>query len=195
MAKFTNHTQGLRGIRLKSGEMVWLDVGKSVDLKKEDIAEPMPDLGTKSAIEADSGGDERVRLAVEEVSRRAQDHIDQLTTDHSRVVAALTDRAEAAEDSLSEANGKIEDLAAQLAKFDPDGNGKPGGSTAGIGEAASDDSVKTALDLLDTTKDSDWTAAGLPAVEAVAELAGGKVTREQIKALAPDLTRETAKKG
>jgi hypothetical protein len=77
--------------------------------------------------------------------------------------------------------------------LDHDGNGKPGG--AAQADPASDDAIKAALGLLDPEKDEHWTQAGIPSVEAVAEIADGKVTRDQIKALAPDLTRETAKKG
>ena len=45
MAKLTNHARGPRGITLKTGETVWLEPGESADIKKDDIAEPMPDLG------------------------------------------------------------------------------------------------------------------------------------------------------
>lgn len=45
MAKITNYARGSRGITLKDGSIVWLDPGQSADIKKDDIAGPLPDLG------------------------------------------------------------------------------------------------------------------------------------------------------
>jgi len=47
MAKFTNYARGSRGISLKDGSTVWLEPGESADLDKKDVAEPLPDLGSK----------------------------------------------------------------------------------------------------------------------------------------------------
>lgn len=52
MAKITNHAPGLRGILLVDGSTVWLEPGKSADIKKDDIAS-MPDLGEPGAANAD----------------------------------------------------------------------------------------------------------------------------------------------
>lgn len=45
MAKLTNHARGPRGISVKGGGLIWLEPGESVDINKEDIIEPLPDLG------------------------------------------------------------------------------------------------------------------------------------------------------
>lgn len=49
--------------------------------------------------------------------------------------------------------------------------------------------ITAAIGLLDATNDDHWTSAGLPAVDAVAELAGKRVTRAAIHAAAPDAKR------
>lgn len=55
--------------------------------------------------------------------------------------------------------------------------------------------VRTALAKLDPKDDSHWTSAGLPSVEAVRALAGqDDISRDDIKQLAPNLTRDEAKK-
>jgi ribonuclease D len=46
-----------------------------------------------------------------------------------------------------------------------------------------------ALNSLDHSNDDQWTKEGLPSVEATEEAAGFKVTRAEIKDLAPDLER------
>lgn len=61
----------------------------------------------------------------------------------------------------------------------------------GDGEITADE-ITAALELLDGSEDKHWTSAGLPAVEAVAELAGKSVTRAAIEAIAPDLKRPAA---
>ena len=43
--------------------------------------------------------------------------------------------------------------------------------------------------MLDGSVDAHWTAAGLPAVDAVSELTGKTVTRAQITEVAPDAKR------
>lgn len=56
-------------------------------------------------------------------------------------------------------------------------------------EAAMADDIKAAVALLDGKNDDHWTAAGLPAVDAVAEIAGKTVTRAAINEAAPDAKR------
>lgn len=55
-----------------------------------------------------------------------------------------------------------------------------------------EDEINAAIALLDGANDDHWTAAGLPAVDAVAEIAGKPVTRAAIEAVAPDLKRPAA---
>lgn len=52
--------------------------------------------------------------------------------------------------------------------------------------------LEAALAQLDPANDTHWTAEGLPAMAVLADLVGGPVKREDVKAVAPDLTRETA---
>ena len=66
MAKFTNYSRGSRGIGLKDGSTVWLEPGESVDLKKEDVAEPLPDLGQK--VEAVETGSEELDALKQQVA-------------------------------------------------------------------------------------------------------------------------------
>lgn len=50
--------------------------------------------------------------------------------------------------------------------------------------------LASALAALDPADDTHWTAAGKPSVAAVSDIAGAPVTRADIDAAAPDLTRE-----
>lgn len=126
-----------------------------------------------------------------ELIAKAQEHIDGLKAQHETAITALTNRAEKAEGELAEALKSIDGLKAQLAVFDHDGNGNAGGAAAPAGEAASAGDIVAAIGLLDAKNDAHWTGAGLPAVAAVAELAGKTVTREAIEAAAPDAKRPT----
>lgn len=49
------------------------------------------------------------------------------------------------------------------------------------------------IDQLDAGNDEHWTSTGLPSVEAVADLMGEKVTRDQIDKAAPGFNRAAAK--
>jgi len=49
--------------------------------------------------------------------------------------------------------------------------------------------IKAALGKLDADNDDHWTAAGLPAVDAVSELVGHTVTRAQIEEAGADFVR------
>ena len=121
MAKITNYARGPRGITLKSGEVIWLDPGQSEDIKKDDIAGPLPDLGTEPNVSDDDDGNAVASLCAE---------IDGLKADHEKALAAEKQRADDAEKLLAEASAEIDGLKAQVAKFDADGDGKPGGSKA-----------------------------------------------------------------
>ena len=59
MKKLTNYTPGLRGVTLKSGEIVWIKPGATVEFENKDDSEivSMPDLGVKPAAEADADAD------------------------------------------------------------------------------------------------------------------------------------------
>ena len=120
MAKITNYARGPRGITLKDGSMIWLDPGQSEDIKKDDIAGPLPDLGTEPNVSDDDG----------EAVAALRAEIDGLKADHEKALAAEKQRADDAEKLLAEASAEIDGLKAQVAKFDADGDGKPGGSKA-----------------------------------------------------------------
>ncbi|QTH19784.1 hypothetical protein HRJ34_15575 [Rhizorhabdus wittichii] len=176
-----NIAAGPRGIALLSGAMLMLEPGQTsddVEIAKDEIA---------AADKASFLFGKDAQAHSEAASEPAPDE-EGMSTEALAAALARAESAEARVDALLVEN---EELKAKLAAFDHDGDGHPGGTAQT--EPASDESVNTALELLDPTKDEDWTAAGLPAVDAVATLAGGKVTRDQIKALAPDLTREAAK--
>lgn len=102
---------------------------------------------------------------------------------------ALQARAERAEAGLQKANEQIEALNLKLQAFDHDGDGNPGGGSDEVGDSATADEITAAIALLDGKDDAHWTAAGLPAVDAVAELTGKHVTRAAITAAAPDAKR------
>ena len=109
------------------------------------------------------------------VIREANAKIDQLKADHLADTAMLRDRAERAEADLARAKEQIEALTLKL-------NGPAAGDATG-------DEIATAVGMLDAGNDAHWTAAGLPAVDAVAELIGKPVTRAAITDAAPDAKR------
>lgn len=115
MAKITNFARGPRGITLKNGETVWLNPGESEDIKKDDIAGPLPDLGVEPAA---SDEDDDAALAA------MQTEIDGLKAQLVQEKA----RGDDAEKLLADASTEIDGLKAQIAKFDGDGDGKAGGS-------------------------------------------------------------------
>lgn len=200
-----NVSRGPRGLHLKDGTFLELEPGRSsedVEISEGELEAARRTGWFRFDGEGDSetvviGADtaETARMiaeAREEFERRWNEVNDQLT--------AANQRADDAEDKLDKANAEVDRLtsendrlSATIAAFDHDGDGKPGGTANA--EPASDDAVKTALEQLDSGNDEHWTQTGLPAVDAVAKLAGGKVTRDQITNVAPALSRETAKKG
>lgn len=120
MAKITNYARGPRGITLKDGGTIWIDPGQSADIKKDDIVLPLPDLGTEPTF-ADEG-DTDARIA------ELRTEIDGLKAQHGEALEAASLRADEAEKLLADASTEIDGLKAQIAKFDADGDGKPGGS-------------------------------------------------------------------
>ncbi len=52
--------------------------------------------------------------------------------------------------------------------------------------------IASALSALDPADDTHWTASGKPSVAAVSDIVGAPVTRADIDAAAPDLTRDAA---
>lgn len=73
--------------------------------------------------------------------------------------------------------------------LDHDDNGTKGGAKKPDGDSATADEIVAAIGLLDPKDDAHWTAAGLPAVEAVAAIAEKPVTRAAITEAAPDAKR------
>lgn len=101
MAKFTNYARGARGISLKDGSTVWLEPGESADIDKKDVAEPMPDLGSKSDAAADADGEELADL---------KDQVAALT---KQVEAGTTEKAELTK-QLGEASDQVATLTKQV---------------------------------------------------------------------------------
>lgn len=52
--------------------------------------------------------------------------------------------------------------------------------------------LRDALLMLDPANDDHWTAGGLPRMEVLEDFTGGNLTRDEVTALAPDLTRASA---
>lgn len=103
----------------------------------------------------------------DEVAQAKRDLIEKAEAEFKR-------RDEAHAEQVRTLNAEIEALKARL---------------AGGEESATADEIKAALALLDGKTDAHWTKAGLPAVDAVADLTGKTVTREAITEAAPDAKR------
>lgn len=132
------------------------------------------------------GGD-LIDAARKEVIEKAEAEFKRMDDKHRADMLVLVERAEKAESNLQAARDQISTLNLKLAAFDHDGNGSAGGS--GQGEGATADEIKTAVSMLDGKTDTHWTAAGLPAVDAVAEITGKHVTRAAINEASPDAKR------
>lgn len=117
--------------------------------------------------------DSEVGKARREIIEKAQAEIERITAEHATALQAETARADKAEAELKEANDKIAELTGKLA------------------EPASPAEIVAAVGLLDAKSDAHWTDAGLPRVEAIAELTGKSVTRAAITEAAPDAKRPT----
>lgn len=107
----------------------------------------------------------------QEVIDKANERIAALMAQHATELAAANERADRAEALAADLQAKIDAL--------PTASGDP----------ATAEEVSTAVGLLDKANDAHWTAAGLPAVDAVAELVGKPVTRANITEAAPDAKR------
>lgn len=128
--------------------------------------------------------DSDVGKARRELIEKAEAEFDRLKGEHADETRALVERAEKAEADLQHANEQIDALNAKLA-------GHTGGGTDNGAESATADEIKSAVALLDGKTDAHWTAAGLPAVEAVAELTGKTVARKAIEEAVPGAKRPT----
>lgn len=135
--------------------------------------------------------DSEAGKARREIIEKAEAEFERLRSQHTDETRALSARAEKAEADLQKANEQIDALNLKLKAFDHDGNGEPGGSAIGAREAATAADITAAVALLDVKNDDHWTAAGLPAVDAVAEIAGKPVSRAAITEAAPDAKRPT----
>lgn len=128
-------------------------------------------------------GDESVEGKVRnEVIRQANEQIERLKADHIAATALLQDRAERAESDLQQAREQIAALTEKM-------NAREQGHFSPADGSATADEIKSAVDMLDAADEAHWTAAGLPAVDAVSELTGKTVTRAQIAEVAPDAKR------
>lgn len=68
-----------------------------------------------------------------------------------------------------------------------------GGEVTAVAKAKEPITVAEALAVLDRNNDMHWTARGIPSVDAVSSILARGVTRSEIEAVAPDLTRTTAR--
>lgn len=135
-----------------------------------------------SSFVVNEGDESEAGKARNEAIRQANEQIERLKADHTAATALLRDRAERAEVDLQQAREQIAALTEKL-------NASENGHSSPEDGAASADEIKSAVDMLDGTVDAHWTAAGLPAVDAVSELTGKTVTRAQIAEVAPDAKR------
>lgn len=137
-----------------------------------------------SVFVVNDGDDTEVGKARREMIEKAEAEFDRLKSAHADEIKAVVARAEKAEADLKLANEQIDALNLKL-------NGADQSGVPGNGDAATADEIKSAVALLDAKTDAHWTAAGLPAVDAVAELTGKSVTRKAIEEAAPDAKRPT----
>lgn len=179
---------GIYGAPTKDNPTGEIPVGTEFDIKgdmpvgwkgRAALVGKEPADGAELIVNDDDDSD--VGKARREVIAKAQEHIDGLKAEHATALKAATDRADKADADLAKANEHIDGLKAQIVELlkgrEP--------ST----DPATTDEIKAAVDLLDGKNEAHWTKAGLPAVEAVAEITGKAVTREAIEAAAPDAKR------
>lgn len=111
MAKLTNHSRGLRGISLKDGSTVWLEPGQSADIKKDDVAGALPDLGKEPTEADDSDGAEMEALKVHVAALTKQ--VEELEADKAelaKVGAASAKEAETLKGQVADLTKQIETL-------------------------------------------------------------------------------------
>lgn len=101
MKTLTNHTVGPKGVNLKDGTTRWIDPGESVEIDAKEVVGDLPDLG-----KAGDGAD---------------------AEDNDLIDAVQAENAELKK-QVEELQANNAELQAVIAKFDKDGDGKPGGS-------------------------------------------------------------------
>lgn len=100
MAKFTNYAPGPRGITLKDGSTIWIDPGKWAEVKKDDIAEPLPDLGQPREAADTSEGD-----ALKERVTELEKQVEALTSENAALTKDKTELTKQVE-TLTKPAGK-----------------------------------------------------------------------------------------
>lgn len=138
-----------------------------------------PKEGSEFIVNEDD--DSEIAKARREIIEKAEGEFKRINQAHEEATRALTGRAEKAEADLQYANDQLEVLNLKLKAFE---SGDHGDSSAA-------DEIRTAVSMLDSNNVAHWTAAGLPAVDAVAEITGKPVTRAAITEAAPDAKRPT----
>ncbi len=150
-----------------------------------------PAEGSQFVTGNDDDGDSAVAAARKEVIEKAEAEFKRLNEAHEDATRSLVARAERAEADLQQAHEQIEALNLKLARNQDGGAIVALAAAHGAENAASPEEIKAAVGLLDGKNADHWTAAGLPAVDAVAELTGKSVTRAAITEAAPDAKRPT----
>ena len=102
MAKITNYARGPRGITLKDGSTVWLEPGQSEDIKKDDIAGPLPDLGREPEAPVDNSSElDALKAEVADLTKQVEAlegekaELSKANADLTKQVEALTKPADA----------------------------------------------------------------------------------------------------
>lgn len=95
---------------------------------------------------------------------------------------AQSDEIESLKAELTRLTARNTELEALLAQANGEGSDD-------VKVPATAEEITAAIGKLDKKNEDHWTAAGLPAVEAVAELTGKSVTRKAIAEAAPDALR------
>lgn len=171
MAQVRNISPGPRGAYLK-GALVNVDPGKTA--------------------EADDWNDEWFAPAGETSDTAGIDDLDINGLAELMVSEGLIDSTDVVRDDMVRMiQSKREFEAAKEARdpLDHDHDGEMGGMAEPPLEQASAQDIVAAIGLLDASNDEHWTTAGLPAVDAVREIAGKDVTRAAITEAAPNAKR------
>jgi hypothetical protein len=144
--------------------------------------------GGEPALFAPRDDDQRDRLiaagclsseALPSLERKNVAEMTRIELEEAAIEVACASLVQASDDDL---RGAIQAYRDSLPQLDHDQDGKAGGAKAPQGDAATAAEINAALALLDPANDAHWTQAGLPSVDAVAELVDGKtVTRKAIE--------------
>jgi hypothetical protein len=86
MKKLTNYAPGPRGITLKSGDIVWIEPGKTAEVDPKEIVEPLPDLGNK--VDMADDGDADLIASVQAENADLKDQVKKLTADLAKATKA-----------------------------------------------------------------------------------------------------------